>query len=334
MLTFTGCATLTTGTNQSVTVDTEKDVYDASCKLTDKKDRSWHLRTPGTVMVRKGDGPMTILCEKEGYKPSQLVVEETITAATFGNIILGGAVGVVVDAATGAAQKYPANIIVWMEPEKWASEEDKTAWLMAKGDLPMKGKEGKALLEKKEREALIEDRLQKCIAEIGCDRETIAAELDKEKAERMANLPEDERPPSKDDSPQIETVASASTTKPEDTPSGSAVYKTNQPSLFDGKTGLTWTVVPSKIVDYGTAVSFCKSLKTEHIKECRVPSLQEFEQLWTRYKDDERISVFNKKAYTVKDESPYADYGLSQSFSFESGTTENGYTASLVCVEE
>lgn len=68
------------------------------------------------------------MCKKEGYKPAVVSVDETIAGATFGNILLGGGIGVLVDAASGAAQQYPDNIVVWMEPNEWSSIEDKLAW--------------------------------------------------------------------------------------------------------------------------------------------------------------------------------------------------------------
>lgn len=128
-LSVTGCATIASGTNQSLTIVTEKDVFGASCKLTDKKGGTWYLPdSPGSVTVRKGDGPMTIICKKEGYKPCTLVVDESISGATFGNIIAGGGIGIFVDAVSGAAQHYPDKIVVWMEPEEWDSEEERVAW--------------------------------------------------------------------------------------------------------------------------------------------------------------------------------------------------------------
>jgi hypothetical protein len=126
---ISSCATITTGTTQTITVTTEKDVHDAHCELTDKKGGQWHVpSTPGTASVRKGDGPMSVVCKKEGYKPAVLSVDETIVGATFGNIILGGGIGILVDAASGAAQQYPDNVIMWMEPEEWSSVEEKLAW--------------------------------------------------------------------------------------------------------------------------------------------------------------------------------------------------------------
>jgi len=127
--TVTGCATITTGTDQSVTVMTEKDVAGASCELSDSRGGKWFVNnTPGTVSVHKGDGPMTVICRKQGYLDTILSVEETVAGATLGNVILGGGVGIIVDAMSGSAQRYPDQIVVWMEPEEWESESFRKEW--------------------------------------------------------------------------------------------------------------------------------------------------------------------------------------------------------------
>lgn len=128
-----GCATITTGTDQSISVVSEQDVEGAKCELTDKKGRVYYIQTtPGTTSVHKGDGPMTVICRKDGYKTTTVVVDESFHGATLGNILLGGGIGIVVDSMSGAAQKYPDQVIVWMEPEEWKSGDDKIAWLEAK----------------------------------------------------------------------------------------------------------------------------------------------------------------------------------------------------------
>jgi len=128
-----GCATVTTGTGQSITVVTEKNVESAKCELTDIKGGKWYVdNTPGTVIVTRGDGPMSVVCKKDGFKSTTLMVEEVIAGATLGNIILGGGIGIFVDAMSGAAQRYPDQIIVWMEPEKWGSEKERLAWINVK----------------------------------------------------------------------------------------------------------------------------------------------------------------------------------------------------------
>lgn len=113
---LTGCATIVSGTQQNIFVDTPH-VNGAECKLTDSKNGSWYLdSTPGSVSVLKGNGPMNIVCTKAGYERGVVSVDENVSGATFGNIILGGGIGIFVDAASGAAQNYPDKVIVWMKP--------------------------------------------------------------------------------------------------------------------------------------------------------------------------------------------------------------------------
>lgn len=71
------------------------------------------------------------------------MVDESLVPATFGNIILGGGIGILVDAASGAAQQYPDQILVWMEPDDFKTEQEKDAWLKEREqfDLAQKKKE-------------------------------------------------------------------------------------------------------------------------------------------------------------------------------------------------
>ena len=127
-----GCATIMTGTSQGLRIDTPH-VTGASCELTDKKGTKYYLqKTPGSVTVRKGDGPMTIVCKKEGYHATTIILKEGFHGATLGNILLGGPVGIIIDAVSGAAQKYPKTALVWLEPLNWESEEEREAWLKEK----------------------------------------------------------------------------------------------------------------------------------------------------------------------------------------------------------
>ena len=123
------CSTITTGTQQSVFIDTPK-VTGATCHLTDSKSGTWDLlTTPGSISVLKGDGPMNVVCNKAGYESGITSVDETLVGATLGNILIGGGVGFLIDAASGAAQEYPSKITVWMKPKAWSSDAEEKAWL-------------------------------------------------------------------------------------------------------------------------------------------------------------------------------------------------------------
>ena len=49
-------------------------------------------------------------CTKEGYQPATVAASSKFTGATFGNVIAGGLVGVAVDAASGANNRYPSEV--------------------------------------------------------------------------------------------------------------------------------------------------------------------------------------------------------------------------------
>ena len=68
---------------------------------------------------------MVLICEKKGFKRTTFSFDETLVGSTFGNIILGGGIGILVDAASGAAQEYPSRVSVIMKPEESASAEAK-----------------------------------------------------------------------------------------------------------------------------------------------------------------------------------------------------------------
>ena len=125
---LTACSTVTTGTKQAVFITTPE-MSGAFCALKDSKKGVWELQSaPGSVMVRKGNGPMEIVCRKDGYETATLLVADETAGATFGNILLGGGIGVIVDAASGAAQKYPDEITIWMKPTSFVTDAARQDW--------------------------------------------------------------------------------------------------------------------------------------------------------------------------------------------------------------
>lgn len=124
------CATIVSGTTQNIYIETPE-VEGASCELSDSMGGHRYLpRTPGSVMVPKGYGAITVRCRKEGYETKVAeVVATTAHAATFGNVLFGGVVGVIIDSTTGASRKYPDKLVMWMKPSEFASKEEEAAWL-------------------------------------------------------------------------------------------------------------------------------------------------------------------------------------------------------------
>lgn len=132
LVTLGACSTVTTGTSQPFTVNTAE-VNGATCDLVDSKGARWTVtNTPETREITKGDGPLTVTCSKAGYKTASVTVEEYFAGATLGNVILGGGIGLVVDAASGAAQEYPDEVTLWLEPNTFSSASAKGAWFAKK----------------------------------------------------------------------------------------------------------------------------------------------------------------------------------------------------------
>jgi hypothetical protein len=108
-----GCASLTTGQNQPVSIETPQ-CPQASCVLTNNDGKFFVDRTPGTTMVNKSCSELAIRCSKPGFPDYFDEISAGFQAMTTGNILIGGLIGLGVDAATGAACKYPSSIIVDM----------------------------------------------------------------------------------------------------------------------------------------------------------------------------------------------------------------------------
>ena len=134
---FTGCASIVSGQNQSLSVTTKNngsDVSGAKCSLSNDKG-SWFVTTPGSVTVRRSFNDLAVNCALDGLDAGVSVVKSSTKGMAFGNIIFGGIIGAGVDMSTGAAYDYPEVINVEMgkttkqpaAPEAPKAEETKKA---------------------------------------------------------------------------------------------------------------------------------------------------------------------------------------------------------------
>lgn len=120
LLSLSSCATIMGGGRQSVTVLTPG-VEGAKCTLEDTKGRvSYVEQTPSSTIVKRGDGPITVICEKEGYLKGTGTLKESIAPANYGNLALLALapIGYFIDGLTGSAQIYKNSIEIEMEPKQ------------------------------------------------------------------------------------------------------------------------------------------------------------------------------------------------------------------------
>jgi hypothetical protein len=111
-----GCASIVSGTNQPITVETRTQgnlLSGATCKLVNDKG-VWYVTTPGSVLVHRSLADLKLSCEKDGSSPGLASIKSNTKAMAFGNAVFGGLIGVGVDVASGAAFDYPDLIQVEM----------------------------------------------------------------------------------------------------------------------------------------------------------------------------------------------------------------------------
>ncbi|MBL4906601.1 MAG: hypothetical protein JKX94_04040, partial [Sneathiella sp.] len=109
------CSSVTKGTSQEIFVETQ-DVKEAKCTLKNSKGEWVVESTPGHAEVKRGGGALNVQCEKADYVPATQLVSQGFEAMTLGNVLIGGIIGIAVDAASGAAFNYPDTISILMRP--------------------------------------------------------------------------------------------------------------------------------------------------------------------------------------------------------------------------
>ena len=112
-----GCATLTKGSDQTVVVNTPG-VSGAMCTLTSGSIGTQTVITPASVTLKKGGDNIAVRCSKECYEDSIGTIPSSLEGMTAGNILLGGFIGLGVDAASGAMNHYAPEVQVAMTKSK------------------------------------------------------------------------------------------------------------------------------------------------------------------------------------------------------------------------
>ena len=106
-----GCATIFEGTSQSVQVSTTPP--GARCFVDREGARLGEVgSTPGSIRLDKSKNDIVVTCSKEGYQTATIAQSPSFSGTTFGNIIVGGGIGAIADAASGANYQYPTQVLL------------------------------------------------------------------------------------------------------------------------------------------------------------------------------------------------------------------------------
>lgn len=119
-LVATSCASVLSGSTQPVNVaavnsKSQRMLNDANCTIRDAKGNVYPVvGNPGQAVIGRGNGPLTVRCTSPGYAQSRVGVAQDFNAVSAVNILW--LPGFLVDAYTGALQKYPSSVTVEMSP--------------------------------------------------------------------------------------------------------------------------------------------------------------------------------------------------------------------------
>ena len=115
ILSASGCASLVSGRHADVAINSSPP--DAQVSVRDKQGRMVAAaRTPAVVSLKRGDGFLkraeyTATIEKPGYSTAHVPIQSRLNPWLFGNVFLGGVVGLAVDPYTGAMWRPSPNAI-------------------------------------------------------------------------------------------------------------------------------------------------------------------------------------------------------------------------------
>jgi hypothetical protein len=113
-LLLAGCATITKGTTQQVSLETPG-YAGAECTLRSEAIGTRTVITPTVLELPKSRDNIAVQC-RAGCMVGTGVIQSNLEGMTAGNILLGGVIGIGVDAATGAMNKYSNNNQVVLSP--------------------------------------------------------------------------------------------------------------------------------------------------------------------------------------------------------------------------
>jgi hypothetical protein len=106
-----GCATVMNGTKTPYTTDSTPN------GATVKFSNGTSCTTPCKMEMRRKDDVRADI-SLAGYKPTYILIQSKLGGASFGNIILGGGVGAIVDGSNGSSNRlYPNPLIVRLAAE-------------------------------------------------------------------------------------------------------------------------------------------------------------------------------------------------------------------------
>lgn len=119
---LSGCATLFNGQSQAITITSAPE--GAQVTVSNRAGQRVHVgETPVTLTLKRGAGYFKsevymLAFSKPGYADQQMTIRGSTSGWYFGNILLGGLIGMLaVDPATGAMYSLPKSVTASLEAQ-------------------------------------------------------------------------------------------------------------------------------------------------------------------------------------------------------------------------
>jgi hypothetical protein len=112
---LSGCSTIVKGTEQQVSVATPG-VQGEMCTLTSPAVGTRTVQTPGTIGLPKSRHNVAVSCVAQCYNIGVGILASEVEIMTAGNVLFGGVIGLGINAASGAMNKYEPGVEVAMTP--------------------------------------------------------------------------------------------------------------------------------------------------------------------------------------------------------------------------
>ncbi|MET3652203.1 hypothetical protein [Dyella japonica] len=112
-LSVSACASIVGGRYQEVHVEARAadQSIRADCRLSNGTGEV-RVLTPGTATVHRSSHDLSVVCQKDGKQVAQQTYDSSIRGLVWGNLIIGGLIGIAIDFSDGASHHYPNKLTV------------------------------------------------------------------------------------------------------------------------------------------------------------------------------------------------------------------------------
>lgn len=125
LLSLPACASIVSDNDSTTYIGTEPE--GARCEL-HGQDFKRVITAPNSITLPAEAAPITVACGADGYRITTAELDTSMDGWIIGNLLFGGIIGVAIDAARGAGQKYPSQVTIILDPDSFDTSAARDDW--------------------------------------------------------------------------------------------------------------------------------------------------------------------------------------------------------------